>query len=262
MTDTHLTLFCLVNGETTSFPVAIESTKTIGDLKDLIKTKQTPDFDDIAAKSLTLWRVSLPVVPKKDRKAISLAEVPSKEELDETDDISDVFEEKPPKKTIHIIVQRPPQVHAPVSSRPSTPLPGHLLEKSRPNTPLSGDLYADIKKITDKFFAPGPIANFLDAFVRGKGTLPVTNGPIRGLPRAWRRSMGESPQTRPSLLFLDLPDPAVPDLATKNFAAGSIFDKGNNRPHIPGKQVSMDDTGHVFISITVHLFISFSLSST
>ncbi|KAF9979805.1 hypothetical protein BGZ65_005991 [Modicella reniformis] len=80
-----------------------------------------------------------------------------------------------------------------------------------------GDFYADIKKITDRFFAPGPIASFLDAFVRGKGTLPVTNGLIRGLPRAWRRNMGEAPQTRPSLLFLDLPDPAVPDLATKNF---------------------------------------------
>ncbi|KAI8348354.1 hypothetical protein B0O80DRAFT_462859 [Mortierella sp. GBAus27b] len=63
---------------------------------------------------------------------------------------------------------------------------------------LLGDLHADIKKITDKFFAPGPIAIFVDAFVRGKGTLPVTHGPIRGLPRAWRRNVGEAPQTRPS----------------------------------------------------------------
>ncbi|KAI8348323.1 hypothetical protein B0O80DRAFT_490033 [Mortierella sp. GBAus27b] len=154
--------------------------------------------------------------------------------------LSKGFPEGPPEETVHIIVLRPPQVRAPVPSRALTPLPGSLSDSYRPDIPLSGDLHADIKRITDKFFAPGPIANFLDAFVRGKGTLPVTHGPIRGLSRAWRRNMGEAPQTRPSLLFLDLPDPAVPDLATKNFAAGSIFDKvkGNNRPHMPGKQAS------------------------
>jgi hypothetical protein len=48
-------------------------------------------------------------LPKKDLKDISLADVPlnSKEELDETDDLSDVFKETPPKKTIYTIVQRP-----------------------------------------------------------------------------------------------------------------------------------------------------------
>ncbi|KAF9366371.1 hypothetical protein BGX34_003650 [Mortierella sp. NVP85] len=92
------------------------------------------------------------------------------------------------------------------------------------------DLYADIKMITDRFFALGSIANFLDAFVRDKGALPVIHGPIRGLPRAWRRNTG----VEPSLLILDLPDPAVPDLTTKNSATGSIFNKvkGDNRPHI------------------------------
>ncbi|KAG0350128.1 hypothetical protein BGX24_008247, partial [Mortierella sp. AD032] len=46
MTDNRLSLFCLVHGEATSnaFPVEIESTKTIGDLKELIKTKKTNDF--------------------------------------------------------------------------------------------------------------------------------------------------------------------------------------------------------------------------
>ena len=98
-----------------------------------------------------------------------------------------------------------------------------------------GDLHVDIKKITDKFFAPGPIANFLEAFVRGEGALPVTTGPIRGLPRAWRRNYGKPSESRPSLLFLDLPDPTAPDSATRNLAAGSILElvKENNRYHIP-----------------------------
>ncbi|KAF9984705.1 hypothetical protein BGZ65_012828 [Modicella reniformis] len=229
MTDNPLTLFCLAEGETTSFPVEVDPTKTVDHLKELIKTKKSPEFDDFAADKLTLWRVSLPVVPKKDRKAISLADVLMKEELDETDDISDVFEEKPPKKTIHIIVQRPlPDVRARL-------VPGYLSDSSRPSTPLSGDLHADIKSITDKFFAPGPAADFLDAFVRGDRKLPVTEGSIRGLPRAWRRALGHPPKTRPSLLFLDLPDPLTPDSVSRNLAASSILEvvKENSRPMIP-----------------------------
>ncbi|KAH7042962.1 hypothetical protein BKA57DRAFT_508321 [Linnemannia elongata] len=45
-----------------------------------------------------LWRVSIPLVPKKDRKDISLGDVPSKEELEETDYLFEVFPDKPPKK--------------------------------------------------------------------------------------------------------------------------------------------------------------------
>ncbi|KAK5796982.1 hypothetical protein F5H01DRAFT_401214 [Linnemannia elongata] len=69
MNDNHLTLFCLVDGEATSnaFPVEIESTKTIGDLKGLIKTKKTNDFQDLSM----------------------------------------VFDADLPEDTIHVIVQRP-----------------------------------------------------------------------------------------------------------------------------------------------------------
>jgi hypothetical protein len=45
----------------------------------------------------------------------------------------------------------------------------------------------------------------------------------------------QAPETRPSLLFMDLPDPSTPDSASRNHAAGSILElvKENNRPHIP-----------------------------
>ncbi|KAF8931608.1 hypothetical protein BGZ47_011753 [Haplosporangium gracile] len=104
-------------------------------------------------------------------------------------------------------------------------------------TPLSGDLHTDIKKITDKFFAPGSdVAKFLNAFVKGQGALLTTTGTIRGLPSAWRRGFGHPSETRPTLLFMDLPDPSTPDLASTNLAAGSILEmvKENNRYHIPG----------------------------
>ncbi|KAG0346222.1 hypothetical protein BGZ54_005290, partial [Gamsiella multidivaricata] len=96
------------------------------------------------------------------------------------------------------------------------------------------DLHTNIKRITDKFFAPGPVVDFLGAFVKGEGALPITSGSIRGLPRAWRRGFGIALENRPSLLFMDLPDPSTPDSASRNHAAGSILElvKENNRYHI------------------------------
>ncbi|KAI7815833.1 hypothetical protein BC939DRAFT_83289 [Gamsiella multidivaricata] len=211
MTTSTLNLFCLVDGDKTTFSVEIDPTKSVDHLKDLVKAKQTPDFDDITAKDLTLWRVSIPIVPKSERKEILLADAASKEELDETDDIADVFTDTPPKKTIHIIVQRPPpKVHAPVPSRSLTPLPGYPSDGSRPSSPLSGDLRADIKKIADRFFAPGsPASAFLDAYVRGEKALPVTTTGIKGLPKVLRRGVVDSKDSGPSLLFLDLPSPPL-----------------------------------------------------
>ncbi|KAF9080350.1 hypothetical protein BGX23_002284 [Mortierella sp. AD031] len=115
MTDNHLTLFCLVDGESTSnaFSVEIDSTKTVDGLKKLIKADQSPIFDDITANSLTLWRVSIPVVSANKHKPIVLSEVESSTELDPTDDVSDVFPKTPPKKTIHIIIHRPPPARSP-----------------------------------------------------------------------------------------------------------------------------------------------------
>ncbi|KAG9069626.1 hypothetical protein KI688_010530 [Linnemannia hyalina] len=125
-----------------------------------------------------------------------LNEVESPTELDPTDDVSDVFPKTPPKKTIHVIIRRPPSIHAPVPvplhARSSTP----LLDDSRPGTLLSGDLHSDIKKITDKFFAPGSdVAKFLDAFMGGQGALPTATGPILGLSSARRRGFGHPPET-------------------------------------------------------------------
>ncbi|KAG0273467.1 hypothetical protein BGZ96_004838, partial [Linnemannia gamsii] len=108
MTDNTLTLFCLVDGEATSqaFPVEIESTKTIGDLKDAIKAKKAPEFDDTAANKLTLWRVSIPKV--KQSSAITIDSLGDKTELNEPRTrLSLLFPESPDDNT-YILVQRPP----------------------------------------------------------------------------------------------------------------------------------------------------------
>ncbi|KAF9342240.1 hypothetical protein BGX26_007981, partial [Mortierella sp. AD094] len=97
MADT-LELFCLVS-----------SADSVDDLKNLIKPKKTPRFDDIAADEITLWSVSIPVVPAKKHDPVLLNSLDSKDELLPTSDLSEVFSEGAPRKTIHIIVQRPPR---------------------------------------------------------------------------------------------------------------------------------------------------------
>ncbi|KAF9178381.1 hypothetical protein BGZ51_007824 [Haplosporangium sp. Z 767] len=205
-----LTLFCLVDGEPTSraFPLSAPLSQTIGGLKKLIKTENAVEFKDVDANDLTLWQVSIPVDPAKKYDVVSLDTVDPKQELMPTDDLSDVFVEKPPKKSIHIVVQRPqPEI-----------------------------LNADLKEITDKFFESGsPVTDFLASYVNGQGALPVTGGSIRDLPRAWRRSFGIPAETRPSLLFLDLPDPSAADTALRSLASTYILDmvKEDNRPFTP-----------------------------
>ncbi|KAK3815348.1 MAG: hypothetical protein J3Q66DRAFT_344412, partial [Benniella sp.] len=143
-----LTLFCLIAGTDTSFPVDIDRAQTVGHLKDEIRTKRSNYFDrmKIDADQLTLWRVSIP---------------------DEVD--------------------------APVPAHPE---------------PQTGDFRAGIKRITDEFFAPGSdVTTFLEDFVRGLKNLPLTTGSVSGLPRVWLRKNGPRDDTRPSLLFSNLPHP-------------------------------------------------------
>ncbi|OAQ27464.1 hypothetical protein K457DRAFT_636312 [Linnemannia elongata AG-77] len=111
----RLNLFCLVDGQSTfnAFPVEIESNKTIGDLKDLIKGQKTPRFDGVAANELTLWHVSIAADDDDDDGLpVLLDSVPEKKKLRVTHELSDIFNEKPAKRMIHIIVQRPPQGNA------------------------------------------------------------------------------------------------------------------------------------------------------
>ncbi|KAG0036954.1 hypothetical protein BGZ82_003403 [Podila clonocystis] len=68
MNDNNLTLFRLTDGDPTSiaFPVSIPSTDTVGTLKKLFKTEKSPEFDDVAADKLTLWRISIPIIDNNE----------------------------------------------------------------------------------------------------------------------------------------------------------------------------------------------------
>ncbi|KAK3813804.1 MAG: hypothetical protein JOS17DRAFT_795445 [Linnemannia elongata] len=110
MTNNLFTLFCLVDGEKTAFPVEIESTKTVSDLKKVIRIENRAQEGSVE---------------------ISLADVSLKEELVGTDDIADAFGASITKKTIHIIVQQPPPLQKTVSAGNSTQLFAHAQDSSR-----------------------------------------------------------------------------------------------------------------------------------
>jgi hypothetical protein len=84
---------CLVDGESTSraFPVEIAAAMTVGQLKDRIKEKKTPKFDDIAADELTLWRVTVAIEDHDEELPVLLDELSVKKELGPATRISKVF---------------------------------------------------------------------------------------------------------------------------------------------------------------------------
>jgi len=108
MTDVCLTVFCLVDAESIShaFSIDIDRGKTVDHLKNAIKTKKSPRFDEIAADELALWRVSVPD-GKKDDFSVLLDCVFEKSKLKPTTELSRDFDIEFPRDMVHIIVQRP-----------------------------------------------------------------------------------------------------------------------------------------------------------
>ncbi|KAG0226343.1 hypothetical protein BGW42_003750 [Actinomortierella wolfii] len=97
-------LFCLLDGNPSSnaFPVHIDRDKTIGELKDEIKSKLTPDLDNTPAHKLTLFQVSI-----HDEDGDSPITIKHKTKLVPMSKISSVFDDNPPEDTIHILIQLP-----------------------------------------------------------------------------------------------------------------------------------------------------------
>jgi Crinkler effector protein N-terminal domain len=106
-----ITLLCLVKGNTTvnAFPVDIDKDQLVGHLKDAIKAKKAPEFDNFPADRLKLWKVSIPGDHYDQLKNLSLQE---QDELLAINDIGEYWPTSPPKKHIHVIVEQPPATTA------------------------------------------------------------------------------------------------------------------------------------------------------
>ncbi|CAB4397952.1 unnamed protein product [Rhizophagus irregularis] len=116
-----ITLLCLVkeNALANAFPVDIEKDQLVGHLKDAIKLKKAPEFNNFPVDKFRLWKVSIPTKqPSAQLTTASKISVNIKNELDgvelsPVDDISEHFDDdsnKPIKKNLHIIVESPTEI--------------------------------------------------------------------------------------------------------------------------------------------------------
>jgi hypothetical protein len=100
----HLQLFVFVKGLGTSFPVTIERSETVDDLKEAILKKNPNALKDVDSRELTLYQVALPDGEELEQLA-SQAEktkltMPSRE-------LSEIFPENPQTETVSILVEVP-----------------------------------------------------------------------------------------------------------------------------------------------------------
>ncbi|KAI0252822.1 hypothetical protein BJV78DRAFT_271073 [Lactifluus subvellereus] len=109
--DPHqVILNCLMLREPTShvFPVQISSTKTVGNLKEVIKEKNQLTFQHFDARSLVLWEVSIhpdqPVPQNFDELQVDVNDVT---QLLPRARLSDVFSEPLNPTYLHVIVESP-----------------------------------------------------------------------------------------------------------------------------------------------------------
>jgi hypothetical protein len=99
-----ITLFCLVQGASTAFPVDIDSSLTVGHLKDAIKAKKAPEFDSWAAYRLRLWKVEIP----DDRDDLIQGQaLQDNNQLLPTRRLVRYWTDTPPSEHIHVIIKLP-----------------------------------------------------------------------------------------------------------------------------------------------------------
>ena len=103
-----LQLFCYVRGDDPrcTFEVNIDEEGTVSDLKDAIKEEFRPEFDDIPASSLSLWKASVHcnLDLKKRVEALNLVDDDS---LLPGEILSDIFSSGLESRSVHIIIKLP-----------------------------------------------------------------------------------------------------------------------------------------------------------
>ena len=88
------------------FQVEIVNSKTVGDLRKLIKEEKRPAFDHVPADTLVLWKVSIAI---NGNLAESLdPDIINDDPLLPVNRLSKVFSDPPEDEHLHIVMQAPP----------------------------------------------------------------------------------------------------------------------------------------------------------
>jgi len=103
MVPVQLELFIFIIGLDASFPVTIESSKTVGNLKERIWEKNPNELKGVDADRLSLYRVDFSDFETLAQSAVQAAE--KNEPLRPFTPLSEIFSVNPPAKTINIVVE-------------------------------------------------------------------------------------------------------------------------------------------------------------
>ncbi|THH10324.1 hypothetical protein EW145_g1403 [Phellinidium pouzarii] len=117
MSGKIITLFCYIyrrNDEPSHkrvFQVEIDNTKSVDKLKEVIKAKKPSVFGHVEADNLRLWNVEIPSKNNAVFKERLAAYIKNDHKLDEdmtpSDELCDVFPDRLPKNSVHIIIREP-----------------------------------------------------------------------------------------------------------------------------------------------------------
>ena len=102
-----LTLICYVRDDNCkqAFEVEIDKAKSVSALREAIKEKTRPKFDDISADSLSLWKASVPI--NRDlKKCVETLNLVDDDSLYSYEILSDIFSSGLEGKSVHIIIDR------------------------------------------------------------------------------------------------------------------------------------------------------------
>jgi hypothetical protein len=89
------------------FPIKIARTESVGTLKGSIKDDNPESFHDVDARSLVLWKVTIPV-NDSFKENVRKVELRDEDALSPVDRLSKVFLGQPEDGDLHIIVRSPP----------------------------------------------------------------------------------------------------------------------------------------------------------
>jgi hypothetical protein len=95
---------------TKAFTVKISKTDNVSILKELIKEKNAPHLDHLAAKDLILYKVSLPTVDIDSNTDSKATPAVMRIHLQPLEEIQDVFPETLQKSHVHIIFEHGPSM--------------------------------------------------------------------------------------------------------------------------------------------------------
>jgi|SRR5712671_3603139 len=135
-TPNLLQLHCWVVGENQTFTVEIGRERSIYDLKKAIQAETHPDFQDVAARKLTLYKATI-VNDDSINTRLQTIDLTTLTMLLPSHTISQNFKDRPPRGSIVVVIVQPAReckwLHAPAAlTKPSIMIPMLLLDVAVP----------------------------------------------------------------------------------------------------------------------------------